>query len=272
MGEHRLRHRWLAAALGAAGGLVIAGTVPPAAGLSVAGPAGGRPGAAPVPVAAVVAAAARAGFAAADPARAGFPAAASPARPPAASGPGAGCSAAFFHGDRRLGPARLGTSGELGRILRGYRRLGGLPARAFLARFWDPAARAGKGGWRPAPHPGLPGPAGRQRRIEVRLTPGRWLDRFGPPGGTVLSPYGTPFARRSLPPASLAGRPPVACNYYAYRVARAFSVEARRAARWFRQPGGGFRYHLSGRLLPHGPAGITVSWLVTHGYLRPLAP
>jgi hypothetical protein len=241
MSERRLRLRWLAAALGAAATLAGAGAIPMAA-----------PSAAAVPAVAL--------------------AAASPARPGTAAGTRAGCSAAFFHGDRRLGPERLATSGELGRILRGYRRLGGLPARAFLVRFWDRTARSGKGGWRPAAHPGPPAAGWRQRRIEVRLVPGRWLDRFGPPAGRVLSPYGTPFARRALPPASLAGRPALACDYYAYQVTRAFRVDARRAARWFRQPGGGLRYHLSGRLVPHSPAGITVNWLVTHGYLRPLAP
>jgi Tuberculosis necrotizing toxin len=225
-------------------------------------------------------------LAAAAPAGAAAHAVAAPrvaAHEPAAHGPAAagaaaararpgvtGCSAASYQGDPRLGPARLPDTGRLGLMLTGYRRLGGMPAQAFLAVFW------GHGSWHYPPKQGYVLDVRRQPDvIVVRLTRGLRIDRFGPPAGSYLSPYGTPLRMRALPPDNLDSTPGVPasqCNYYAYRVLKAFDVDAGPVARWFRQPGYGFQYHLNGYLLTGAPPHLTVSWLVSHRYLGPLAP
>jgi Tuberculosis necrotizing toxin len=181
-----------------------------------------------------------------------------------------GCSAASYRGDPRLGPAQLPDTGRLGLMLTGYQRLGGMPAQAFLAVFW------GHGSWHYPPQQGYVLDLRRQPDIiVVRLTRGLRIDRFGPPAGSYLSPYGTPLRMRALPPDNLDSTPGVPasqCNYYAYRVLKAFDVDAGPVARWFRQPGYGFQYHLNGYLLKGAPPHLTVSWLVSHRYLGPLAP
>jgi hypothetical protein len=174
------------------------------------------------------------------------------------------CSAAFFHGDFRLGPARLPTAGHLGQILTGYHRLGGMTADAFLARFWLPAKHT----WDYPPKEGyVLGVSGAAEKFVVLMTPGLRMDRFGKETGTFLSPYGQPFAIRALAPWSLDG---TTCGYHAYLVRKDFLVDAGPVARWFRQPGYGFQYVLNPQLIPGAPASLDVSWLVSHGYLQRL--
>ncbi|WP_116051153.1 TNT domain-containing protein [Amycolatopsis palatopharyngis] len=69
----------------------------------------------------------------------------------------------------------------------------------------------------------------------VLLVEGTTLDRFGTAAGRVFAPAGTPFARRSLPPAHLAA------GYRRYLVLRELPVWRAISAGWFGQPGGGVR-------------------------------
>nr|GAT53633.1 predicted protein [Mycena chlorophos] len=89
-----------------------------------------------------------------------------------------------------------------------------------------------------------------------RLAPGMLLDRFGRDSGSYLAPFGTPFAQRALPPASLnppfAQKPQVATTkkkfeYHVYRVQKSFEVEAGPIAAWFGQPGQGTQYYMPGK-------------------------
>ncbi|MEV6829708.1 TNT domain-containing protein [Amycolatopsis sp. NPDC051102] len=77
------------------------------------------------------------------------------------------------------------------------------------------------------------------------------LDRFGPAYGRVLFEDGTPFAERSLPPATLDA------EYRRYVVVRAVPMWRSETAGWFGQVGGGTRYR----------ALLAADELVTLGYL-----
>ncbi|WP_026405671.1 TNT domain-containing protein [Actinomadura rifamycini] len=89
-----------------------------------------------------------------------------------------------------------------------------------------------------------------------RLRAGTLVDAFGNESGSVLSPFGTPFARRGLPAE--------ARGYHRYRVARPFDADASLSA------GGGARFTLNAGLFPNPPALLTVRWLVRTGYLDPV--
>jgi hypothetical protein len=183
----------------------------------------------------------------------------------------AGCSAADFRGDKRLGPQKLPDSGLLGNILHAYRRTGGLPAPAFLARYWNSGAGAGRG-WIYPPAAGfVVGLDGRPDEIRLRLLPGEDIDRFGSEHGAFLSPEGMPYALRSLPPQNLDGIPPRTCNYHDYRVIRKFLAQAGPAAPWFGQPGYGLQYQLDPALIAGAPKNLSVGWLISHGYLMRLS-
>ncbi len=81
---------------------------------------------------------------------------------------------------------------------------------------------------------------------EVSLHEGAIIDRFGSPYGSWLSPDGTPFAERALPPDS-AHKP-----YYQYVVVNpdaippGYRIEQSQVAPWFHQPGGGIQYRILG--------------------------
>jgi Tuberculosis necrotizing toxin len=184
-------------------------------------------------------------------------------------GPASECSADFYHGDRRLGPARLPVLGTVGAELRGYQRTGGMSPARFLATYYDPAANDGQGGWRyPPPDDGyVITPEGRPLEFPLTLLPGQDIDRFGSEYGSFLAPDTLPYAARSLPPASLDGTPAAGCNYHEYRVLKSFSVDAGPIAPWFGQPGGGLQYQLDPTLVPGGPSTLTVQYLVTNSYL-----
>ncbi len=175
------------------------------------------------------------------------------------------CSADFEDGDRRLGPADLPTSGTVGWELKGYRRTGSLPAAAFLAEYYDATANS----WIYPPQNGYQVRAdGTPIVWRKTLKVGRELDRFGSEYGGFLSPAGTPYAERAIPPSNLAGTPAEACNYHRYRVAKAFDVAAGPIAAWFEQRGDGWQYQLSGGYVSGAPASLNVMWLVDHGYLE----
>jgi Tuberculosis necrotizing toxin len=182
-----------------------------------------------------------------------------------------GCSAADFLGDQRLGPILLPAFGLLGRVLHDYQRTGGLPVPVFLSRFWR--TLGARPGWIYPPANGFViGPAGRPEETPTPLSPQQDIDRFGSEHGAFLSPEGTPFGHRALPPQNLDGTPAWACNYHDYEVIRRFAVQAGPAAAWFGQPGGGLQYQLDPALIPGAPRTLDVGWLLRHRYLAPVSP
>lgn len=70
------------------------------------------------------------------------------------------------------------------------------------------------------------------------LTPGTVVDRYGPEGGTFVSPQGTPASMRSMPPGG--DRRPL----NAYEVVKPMEVDAGRALPWYGQRGFGMQYEL----------------------------
>lgn len=176
------------------------------------------------------------------------------------------CSAAYFDGNRLLGPQTLPVAGRVGRELRRYRRTGNLTVTGFLARYYDTAT----GSWRYPPDNGYVIRHGRPIEFRFRLRPGLRIDRYGSEYGSFLAPQGLRYAGRSIPPASLDGTPAADCNYHDYQVTKAFKVDAGPIAAWFAQPGGGRQYQLDATLVPGAPATINVMWLVANGYLKRL--
>lgn len=155
----------------------------------------------------------------------------------------------FFCGDWRLGPRHLPTHGLLGHILRGYDRLGGLTAVQFLHEWWNPALDSGQGDWKYPRDEGFAHNAkGQVRARMVTLHAGRnvLLDRFGAESGRFLSPAGTKYGKRAIPPSNLNTIDPrYAYDYHPYRLARDIRVCAGPAAPAFEQPGGAIQYATS---------------------------
>jgi hypothetical protein len=80
----------------------------------------------------------------------------------------------------------------------------------------------------------------------AEIPQGTVIDRFGHPGGAWLSPDGTPFVERALPPDS-AAKP-----YYQYvvndpsKLPAGYHIEESKVAPWFHQPGGGVQFRIIG--------------------------
>jgi hypothetical protein len=181
------------------------------------------------------------------------------------------CSADYLASDWRFGPAQLPNRGVVALELRGYHRFGGLTPPRFVATYWDSTARGGAGGWRYPPDNGfVVGPSGQPEEAPLSLWPGEVVDRYGKSTGQFLAPFETPYAQRSIPPSSLDNDPPHSCDYHAYRVVRAFEVEAGPTAPYFDQPGWGTQFLLDGSLVSGAPTRLTVAWLVDSGFLVPL--
>jgi len=187
----------------------------------------------------------------------------------ATASPTTECSAAYFHDDRRLGPAVLPKLGAVGVQLIGYRRTGGLPPQRFLDTYYDPSANGGQGGWRYPPADGyVIGPDGRPLVKPSTLVVGQRIDRYGSEFGQFLAPLGSPYASRSIPPQSLVSSPAEYCNYRAYRVLKPFTVDSGPIAPWFAQPGRGWQYQLKTAHIPGAPSPLNVKWLLDNGYLQ----
>ncbi len=106
--------------------------------------------------------------------------------------------------------------------------------------------RNSDGSWRyPAPN----GFAGPTARGELPL--GTLIDRFGPPSGSYLSPVGTPFELRALPPDT------IDAPYYVYRVIKPLPVTSGDTAAAFGLKGGGVQYLLERPL----------EWYLQNGYI-----
>jgi hypothetical protein len=212
-----------------------------------------------------------AGAAAATPA--GAPTAKAKARAKAkALAPRTTCSTAAYANNPLLGPERLPDAGPVARLLRGWKRLAGFSPRGYLKLFYDKVARS----WRYPPQGGYQlTPLGVPVVGPFTLVEGQLIDRFGSEGGTYLSPAGTPYAARGIPPESLdpfpGGEP---CNYYRYRVLKPFAVNSGPIAPALGQPGFGVQYVLSNSLFEGVTERVNVTYLLTNGYVErvPYAP
>ena len=203
------------------------------------------------------------------------PAAAAPAAKAAKATPKAKrttCSRTAFANNKLLGPKRLPNAGPVARLLRGWKRLAGYSPRGYLKLFYDAIAKS----WRYPPQGGYQlTPLGVPVVGPVSLIEGQLIDRFGSEGGTYLSPQGTPYAARGIPPESLnpfpGGQP---CNYYRYRVLKPFSVNSGPIAPALGQPGFGLQYVLSNTLFAGVAERVNVSYLLANGYVEriPYAP
>jgi hypothetical protein len=91
-------------------------------------------------------------------------------------------------------------------------------------------------------------------RVET-LKKDELVDRYGGDNGRYLSPIGTPYKKRSLPPESLDNASDHTCNYYQYKVINEFQVEVGRSAPEFDQDGLGYQYYLydTPPKIPNGP-------------------
>jgi hypothetical protein len=161
-----------------------------------------------------------------------------------------------------LGPEVIDHARPGGNLIpEGYDRFGGLSEDEFLAKHWDPDTLnewdGSRGNWRYPAREGFDGPS----REVTDLPTGFRFDRFGGEGGEYVSPTGTPFEQRALPPDSL-GKP-----YKNYELAKPFDAESGyprvgKVARAFEQPGGGIQLKLP----------RSVQWLRENHYLREVQP
>lgn len=170
----------------------------------------------------------------------------------------------FFDNNPNLGPAQLPTAQPVGPLLAGYQRFGGLTEQQWLADY-----QGADGKLRYPPQNGFQlGPDGRPVSIKFELQAGYRIDRFGNPTGAFLSPVGTPYISRAIPPLNLntPANSPLA-NYRSYCVLKPFSVDAGPAAAWFAQPGGGTQYVLNHAYVPQAGGNLNVTWLVANHFL-----
>jgi hypothetical protein len=178
------------------------------------------------------------------------------------------CSTADYHNDARLGPKKLPNAGPLATVLKGYERLAGMSAKKYLATYYDEAGKT----WRYPPQGGYQvTPEGQPVKMQLTMFAGQRIDRFGSPFGTYLSPEGTPYAARGIPPQSLDNTTtPATCNYSRYKVLKDVPVYSGPIAPALGQPGFGLQYVLDASIFPGSPANFNVNYLLTNGYLAPV--
>jgi hypothetical protein len=161
-----------------------------------------------------------------------------------------------------FGPATLPTARPVGPLLVAYQRFGHLTEAEFAAKY-----RSGSS-WIYPPDDGFLVIGGIPIEYTQTLRPGAEIDRFGYPGGSYLSPAGTLFLERALPPQNLNTPSGTSLsNYHLYCVLKPFPVDAGPIAPWFEQLGLGIQYKLDVTLLPQAGAALSVTWLLTNGYL-----
>ena len=96
------------------------------------------------------------------------------------------------------------------------------------------------------------------RPISKSIPVGTRVDRYGSEKGQFLSPAGTPYGQRSLPPDTNPN------DYHVYEVIKPLPVQSGQIAAWFGQPGGGVQ---------HYTAGIgNVAYLRAQEYLKEVRP
>jgi hypothetical protein len=142
----------------------------------------------------------------------------------------------------KLGPTELPE--DLAYLTDDWKKFGGLSREEFVRTYWDPTVRNADGtfgnwNWSKArPDADLP-----VSPTPYRPKAGEVWDGFAGPKGPQLSPFGTPFAERSLPPGSLTN------SYVKYRWLKdwdeaAGGVQSGRIPGGFEQPGGGTQFKL----------------------------
>lgn len=169
----------------------------------------------------------------------------------------------YYHGDWRLGPSYLPTTGTIGRILRGYHPQDSTSSYWFLGCYWQTDQQNVSGWWYPD-NQGFVLRNGRPVETPRTLRVGDRVDLFGSGTGYYLAPEGTPYVKRAIPPTNLdayATNGP-AFNYHLYRVTKAFTVQAGPIRPWFGQPGLGEQFVTTSR----------VSDLATTGFLDEITP
>jgi hypothetical protein len=185
----------------------------------------------------------------------------------------------YLFGDPRLGPKHLPRYGPIGKMLAGYMRFDATGPDTFLSCFWRVVPYATN--WRYPKDNGFLVVHGKPVEHTVVLRPGQEIDLFGNPGnpmnpamgkgGQFLSPAGTPYEDRALPPTNLdtyATSAPF--NYHLYVVLKKFSVLAGPIAPWFDQPGGGIQDYLADTTEPDLPSSPGIANLVNRGYVQEL--
>jgi hypothetical protein len=184
----------------------------------------------------------------------------------------------YLFGDPRLGPKYLPRQGPIGKMLVGYMRFDATGPITFLDCFWRTVPYEN---WRYPKYHGFLVVHGKPVQRTVALRPGQEIDLFGNPGnpddpalnkgGQFLSPAGTPYQDRALPPTNLntysASAP---FNYHLYVVLKEFPVLAGPIAPWFDQPGGGTQDYLADTTEPDLPSSPGIANLVNKGYVQQL--
>jgi RHS repeat-associated protein len=92
--------------------------------------------------------------------------------------------------------------------------------------------------------------------VQTTLKVGTRIDRYGYPGGTFVSPAGTPFPERALLPSTINS------PYNLYEVTQPLEVRAGTVASWFGYGGGGIQYELP----------QSVADLIEQGFLKRVGP
>ncbi|HEU4842463.1 MAG TPA: TNT domain-containing protein, partial [Ilumatobacteraceae bacterium] len=179
------------------------------------------------------------------------------------------CSTVDYQKDARLGPKRLPNAGPLATVLAGYDRLAGMTAKRYLRTYYDSAAKT----WRYPPQGGYQlTPDDRPVKMQLSLFAGQRIDRFGSEFGGYLSPEGTPYEARGIPPQSLdSTTAPATCNYSRYKVLQTIPVYSGPIAPALGQPGFGLQYVLDASIFPGSPPDLNVGYLVANGYLQRVA-
>ena len=177
----------------------------------------------------------------------------------------------------RLGPKYLPLRGPVAKMLVGYIRYDDSAPYTFIACYWKTTPYAN---WRYPSDNGFVVVDGKPVEHTITLRPGQEIDLFGNPGskdptgssgGQFLSPAGTPYEDRALPPTNLdtyPGNHPF--NYYLYKVVKKFSVLSGPIAPWFDQPGGGIQDYLGDTKGPGLPDSPGIANLVKAGYVKVL--
>jgi len=149
-------------------------------------------------------------------------------------------------------------------ISNSYDPLNGLSKADFIARYWnrDSVNYDGSlGGWRYPPNEGFDESPGISLPKATDLPVGFQFDRFGEGWGSFVSPVGTTFEGRGLPPDSAVK------DYHVYETMKPFDGVSGypvmgTAAKAFEQNGGGIQIKL-----PH-----SADWLVEFGYIKAVRP
>jgi hypothetical protein len=71
-----------------------------------------------------------------------------------------------------------------------------------------------------------------------------YVDRFGNINGSYVSPVGTPYEQRAIPPSNLVRRGASGFVYARFLTLQEIEVESGFIAPWYGQPGGGIQYVL----------------------------